>query len=523
MAYNTDNRDGQGGEELPDDLKRLVDAAEEDAADAGEQDIEQPQPGLGAGRARSERSTKARRHRQDAPCQPPTAHRRGRQRRRRHHVRTAYLGKEMQRSFLEYSMSVIVGRALPDVRDGLKPVHRRILVCHERKRPTRPKRVPHMQVGPYRGRRHRQVPPARRLRGVRRHGAPRAAVARMRVPLDRRPRQLRSIDGDSASRTCVTPRLASDKAGHGVARATSTKETVDFQPNYDEQLAGARRPARALPEPAGQRLQGIAVGMATNIPPHNLRRDHRRHVHRCSTTPTVTADELMKALSRPRLPHRRHHHGPQGHPTTPTETGRGIHHHARRRATSRRARTAAAAIVVTEMPYQVNRQQPGLKRSPSSCATRSYPRASQTSTTRPPTATGHRHHHRPQAATPSPQVVLNKLYKHTQPAGGLRRHHAGARRRRAPRAVPRRRSLHYYIVHQERRHRAPHALRAAPRPRSARISSKAMWLPSTTSTRSSASSAPRKPTSEAAARLTERFGLTDKQTDGHPGDAACAA
>ena len=158
MADNTDNRDGQGGEELPDDLKRLVDAAEEDAADAGEQDVEQPEPGhtVTSGpvseedKARSliDMSTVANPHGsiiEDANGGEGTT------------VRAAYLGKEMASSFLEYSMSVIVSRALPDVRDGLKPVHRRILDdgvrLHAEPSPY--------EVGPYRRRRYRQVSPAR--------------------------------------------------------------------------------------------------------------------------------------------------------------------------------------------------------------------------------------------------------------------------------------------------------------------------------------------------------------------------
>ena len=128
MADNTDNREGTGGEELPDDLKRLVDAAQQDAEDTDAQETAGEAPGhtVTSGpvseedKARSliDMSTIANPHGsiiEDANGGEGTT------------VRAAYLGKEMAASFLEYSMSVIVSRALPDVRDGLKPVHRRIL------------------------------------------------------------------------------------------------------------------------------------------------------------------------------------------------------------------------------------------------------------------------------------------------------------------------------------------------------------------------------------------------------------
>ena len=128
MADNTDNREGTGGEELPDDLKRLVDAAQQDAEDTDAQETAGEAPGhtVTSGpvseedKARSliDMSTIANPHGsiiEDANGGEGTT------------VRAAYLGKEMAASFLEYSMSVIVSRALPDVRDGMKPVQRRIL------------------------------------------------------------------------------------------------------------------------------------------------------------------------------------------------------------------------------------------------------------------------------------------------------------------------------------------------------------------------------------------------------------
>ena len=232
MADNTDNRDGQGGEELPDDLKRLVDAAEEDAADAGEQDVEQPEPGHAVtsgpvseeDKARSliDMSTVANPHGsiiEDANGGEGTT------------VRAAYLGKEMASSFLEYSMSVIVSRALPDVRDGLKPVHRRILYAMNESgyTPNRPHMKSARTVGDVIGKYHPHGDFAVYDTMVRL-----AQPFSMRVPLIDGHGNFGSIDGDSAAAMRYTEaRLG--KAAMELLRDLD-KETVDFQPNYDESL-----------------------------------------------------------------------------------------------------------------------------------------------------------------------------------------------------------------------------------------------------------------------------------------------
>ena len=249
MADNTDNRDGQGGEELPDDLKRLVDAAEEDAADAGEQDVEQPEPGhtVTSGpvseedKARSliDMSTVANPHGsiiEDANGGEGTT------------VRAAYLGKEMASSFLEYSMSVIVSRALPDVRDGLKPVHRRILYAMNESgyTPNRPHMKSARTVGDVIGKYHPHGDSAVYDTMVRL-----AQPFSMRVPLIDGHGNFGSIDGDSAAAMRYTEaRLG--KAAMELLRDLD-KETVDFQ--LRRKPGRTHGPARALSQLTGQRLQ----------------------------------------------------------------------------------------------------------------------------------------------------------------------------------------------------------------------------------------------------------------------------
>ena len=219
------------------------------------------------------------------------------------------LEDEMRSAYLDYAMSVIVGRALPDVRDGLKPVHRRVLysMSEQGLGPTRP------YAKSARGRRRRdgQVPPARRLgdlRHARAHGAGLLHALRAR----RRPGQLRLDRRRPRGRHALhrgaphAPRdgdAARPRPGHGRLHARPTTAT------HQEPLV---LPAR-FPNLLVNGSTGIAVGMATNIPPHNLREvtdavvayiddpnDHRRRAH--------------APRQGPRLPDRRHHRRPPGHP-----------------------------------------------------------------------------------------------------------------------------------------------------------------------------------------------------------------
>ena len=222
-------------------------------------------------------------------------------------VRTAYLGKEMQTSFLEYSMSVIVARALPDVRDGLKPVHRRILYAMNESgyTPSRPHMKSARTVGDVIGKYHPHGDSAVYDTMVRL-----AQPFSMRVPLIDGHGNFGSIDGDGAAAMRYTEARL-DKAAMELL-SDLDKETVDFQPNYDESLEEpVVLPAR-FPNLLVNGSQGIAVGMATNIPPHNLRRDHRRHVPH-ARQPRRHHRGAHEGAPRPRLPHGRHHHGQEGH------------------------------------------------------------------------------------------------------------------------------------------------------------------------------------------------------------------
>ena len=254
MADNTDNRDGQGGEELPDDLKRLVDAAEEDAADAGEAGRRAARVHGHDGKRRAPACPKRTRPARSSTCPPsptPTAP--------SSRTQTAAKAPPCARriwarrwltSFLEYSMSVIVGRALPDVRDGLKPVHRRILYAMNETGYTPNK--PHMKsartVGDVIGKYHPHGDSAVYDTMVRL-----AQPFSMRVPLDRRPWQLRlhrrRLRGGHALH-----RGASRQGGHGAAaRPRQGNGRLPAQLRRD--AGRAHGAARALPQPAGQRLQ----------------------------------------------------------------------------------------------------------------------------------------------------------------------------------------------------------------------------------------------------------------------------
>lgn len=348
MADNTDNRDGQGGEELPDDLKRLVDAAEEDAADAGEQDVEQPEPGhtVTSGpvseedKARSliDMSTVANPHGsiiEDANGGEGTT------------VRAAYLGKEMASSFLEYSMSVIVSRALPDVRDGLKPVHRRILYAMNESgyTPNRPHMKSARTVGDVIGKYHPHGDFAVYDTMVRL-----AQPFSMRVPLIDGHGNFGSIDGDSAAAMRYTEaRLG--KAAMELLRDLD-KETVDFQPNYDESLEEPTVLPARFPSLLVNGSNGIAVGMATNIPPHNLGETIDATCMMLDN-PEVTTAELMTALPGPDFPTGGIIMGRSGIRAA-YGTGRG-RIYVRARAEIVEKPNGRYQIVVTELPYQVNK------------------------------------------------------------------------------------------------------------------------------------------------------------------------
>ena len=180
---------------------------------------------------------------------------------------------EMKRSYLDYAMSVIVGRALPDVRDGLKPVHRRILYgMHEMGlQPNRPTRKCAKIVGEVMGKYH----PHGDAPDLRRPG-PHGAALLHALSAGRRAGQLRLGRRRSAGGRCGTPRRGLPASPPRCWR-TSTRKPSTSGPT----TTTAKREPEVLPTRVPNLLvngsSGIAVGMATNIPPHNLTRDHRRH------------------------------------------------------------------------------------------------------------------------------------------------------------------------------------------------------------------------------------------------------
>ena len=203
---------------------------------------------------------------------------------------------EMRQSYLDYAMSVIVGRALPDVRDGLKPVHRRILYAmHDLgNTPGRPYKKAARVVGDVIGKYHPHGDTAAYDALVRM-----AQEFSMRAPLIDGQGNFGSLDGDPPAAMRYTEVRMEAIAGELLAHIE--KETVDFQPNYDgENLEPTVLPAR-FPNLLVNGSSGIAVGMATNIPPHNLGEVVDALIH-LARNPDANLDELMEILPGPDFP-----------------------------------------------------------------------------------------------------------------------------------------------------------------------------------------------------------------------------
>ncbi|MCC6531034.1 MAG: DNA gyrase subunit A [Burkholderiales bacterium] len=258
------------------------------------------------------------------------------------------LEEEMRRSYLDYAMSVIVGRALPDVRDGLKPVHRRILFAmHEANNVwNRPYVKCARVVGDVLGKYHPHGDSATYEALVRM-----AQEFSMRYPLVDGQGNFGSVDGDSPAAyrytECRLERIAAEML------EDIDKETVDFMPNYDgKELEPVVLPSR-LPNLLINGSSGIAVGMATNIPPHNL----SEVLSACLALlarPEMEIDDLIDFVKGPDFPTRGIIYGTAGI-LEGYRTGRG--------RIIMRARThfedmdkgARQAIIIDELPYQVNK------------------------------------------------------------------------------------------------------------------------------------------------------------------------
>ena len=265
-----------------------------------------------------------------------------------HEILPVNIEDELKQSYLDYSMSVIVGRALPDVRDGLKPVHRRVLFAMSElnndwnKGYKKSARVVGDVIGKYHP-----------------HGdsAVYETIVRMAQPFSLRymlvdgQGNFGSVDGDSAAAMRYTE-IRMRKIAHEIL-ADLDKETVDWVPNYDgTELIPAVMPTK-IPNLLVNGSSGIAVGMATNIPPHNL----NEVVTGCLAlidNPDITIDELMEHIPGPDFPTAAFINGRAGI-VQAYRTGKGrIYIRARAEVISNE-KTNKDTIVISEIPYQVNK------------------------------------------------------------------------------------------------------------------------------------------------------------------------
>ncbi|WP_395641896.1 DNA gyrase subunit A [Rudaea sp.] len=255
---------------------------------------------------------------------------------------------EMRQSYLDYAMSVIVGRALPDVRDGLKPVHRRVLYAMHELNNTwnrayiKCARVVGDVIGKYHPHGDQSVYDAL----VRM-----AQDFSLRYPLVDGQGNFGSVDGDNAAAMryteCRLDRLTSE------ILSDLDKETVDFQPNYDEKdLEPTVLPAR-VPNLLVNGSAGIAVGMATNVPPHNLNEIVDATIALIDN-PDLGFDELLRLVPGPDFPTRGIINGAAGI-IEAYKTGRG-RIYVRAKAEIETDDNGRETIIVTELPYQVNKK-----------------------------------------------------------------------------------------------------------------------------------------------------------------------
>ena len=255
---------------------------------------------------------------------------------------------EMKKSYMDYAMSVIIGRAIPDVRDGLKPVHRRVLYAmHEMgNRWNKSYKKSARIVGDIIGKYHP-------------HGDVAAYDTLVRMAQDFSMRYILidgqgnfgSIDGDPPAAMRYTEvrmaRIAEEML------ADLEKETVDFILNYDESLQEPTVLPARLPILLLNGSSGIAVGMATNVPPHNLREIISGTIAMIEN-PQITIDELMGHIQGPDFPTAGFINGKEGI-VSAYRTGRGIIRIRARALIERNARNEKESIIVTELPYQVNK------------------------------------------------------------------------------------------------------------------------------------------------------------------------
>jgi DNA gyrase subunit A len=255
---------------------------------------------------------------------------------------------EMQQSFINYSMSVIVSRALPDVRDGLKPVHRRILYAMNELGliPNRAYKKSATVVGDVLGKYHP-------------HGDSSVyeAMVRMvqdfslRYPMVDGQGNFGSVDGDPAAAYRYTEARMTRIALEMLEDID--KNTVDFQPNFDDQREEPTVLPSKIPNLLINGSSGIAVGMATNMPPHNLR-EVAKALGELVRNPDCTVDDLLKHVKGPDFPTGGYIYGEAGIREA-YETGRGRVIMRARVQIEENERTGRNALIISELPYQVNK------------------------------------------------------------------------------------------------------------------------------------------------------------------------
>ncbi|MBS6612941.1 MAG: DNA gyrase subunit A [Collinsella intestinalis] len=331
---NDELEQGAASEGMPEDLKRLLARANEDDASAYDPDAESDEDEDDD--EELEESFGANDRGEDAGTDVNGGS-----------LQISEFGREMKQSFIEYSMSVITARALPDVRDGLKPVHRRILYAMNESGifPNRPHKKSAWTVGEVIGKYHPHGDSAVYDTMVRL-----AQWFSMRTPLIDGHGNFGNIDGDGAAAMRYTEsRLA--KPAMELLRDLQ-KDTVDWQPNYDESLAEPTALPARFPNLLVNGSQGIAVGMATNIAPHNMGEAVEATCYLIDH-PDATVDDLMQIMPGPDFPTGALIMGTDGIRQS-YETGRGSIT-VRAKAHVESTKTGRNRLVFTEIPYMVNK------------------------------------------------------------------------------------------------------------------------------------------------------------------------
>jgi len=256
--------------------------------------------------------------------------------------------KEMKKSYLDYAMSVIIGRALPDVRDGLKPVHRRVLFAmRELKNDwNKPYKKSARIVGDVIGKFHPHGDQAVYDTIVRL-----AQDFSMRYPLVDGQGNFGSVDGDPPAAMRYTE-IRMKRLAHEMLEDLE-KETVEFAPNYDESLFEPVVLPAKIPSLLINGSAGIAVGMATNIPPHNLS-EVIEALKALIDNPQISAAELIEIVPGPDFPTGGMIYGTEGIRSA-YQTGRGAVRIRARLLVEKDKRTQRETLVITELPYQVNK------------------------------------------------------------------------------------------------------------------------------------------------------------------------